>query len=262
MFIFVKIKHMYIYALLDPMSHEIRYIGKTNNIIERYRNHIREKSNCHRVNWISSLKKKNLIPSFIILQECEDNESDVVERQYIKEYREKGYDLTNNTDGGDGNYKFTPDVIEKLSRQRVGKKQSAETIAKRVQHLHKSVLQYDLEGNFIKKWDSIKSAAEAFNISYQNITAAISGKYRMAANYQWSLDSENFVTKIDSVRKVERPTKRRAVLYYDNFGNVTQFSSIGEASEILKTSYSFISKSLTKNKKSKKYGRFEYLKPV
>lgn len=48
---------VYIYGLTDPITEEIRYIGKSIRPTERLSNHCNEKSNCHRSNWIQSLKK-------------------------------------------------------------------------------------------------------------------------------------------------------------------------------------------------------------
>jgi len=48
-------KNTFIYALKDPITLEIRYIGKSNAPKERYTRHLREaknKPNNHRLCWI------------------------------------------------------------------------------------------------------------------------------------------------------------------------------------------------------------------
>ena len=52
-------------------------------------------------------------------------------------------------------------------------------------HLSKSILQYDLEGNFIKEWDSINNAARYLNKDVTNISKALVGKYKTAYNFIW-----------------------------------------------------------------------------
>ena len=56
----------YIYGLVDPETTEIRYIGKTIRPKERLQNHMNEVSNCHRSNWLQSLKRKGLKAEMVI----------------------------------------------------------------------------------------------------------------------------------------------------------------------------------------------------
>lgn len=48
---------------------------------------------------------------------------------------------------------------------------------------HTEILQYDLQGNFIKEWSSISEAKKQLGIN--NITNACSGKYKKAGGYIW-----------------------------------------------------------------------------
>lgn len=52
----------------------------------------------------------------------------------------------------------------------------------------KIVNQYDLEGNFIKKWESIKSAELQLNIPNQNICKVCQGKRKTAGGYIWKYE--------------------------------------------------------------------------
>lgn len=49
----------------------------------------------------------------------------------------------------------------------------------------KKVLQYDLQGNFIKEWDSMKEAEKRLNIWYTNISNCCRGIYKTAGGYVW-----------------------------------------------------------------------------
>jgi len=53
-----------IYVLIDPETNQIRYVGKANNVSERYRAHLNKarKHQIHKKNWIESLKRKKLKP--------------------------------------------------------------------------------------------------------------------------------------------------------------------------------------------------------
>jgi hypothetical protein len=93
----------FIYALCDPRNGQIRYIGKANNIGQRYATHLREKSKCHRSVWIQSLLAMGIKPELTIIENVEaDATWQDRERFWIKHYRSLGYDLTNYTDGGEG----------------------------------------------------------------------------------------------------------------------------------------------------------------
>lgn len=55
----------------------------------------------------------------------------------------------------------------------------------RNQRLYKPLLQYDLQGNFIKEWESAKDAAFALNTNSSQITNCANGKARTAYGYIW-----------------------------------------------------------------------------
>ena len=62
------------------------------------------------------------------------------------------------------------------------------TINERIAEKHcKPVLQYDLQGNFIREWSSMKKVEEELGIKYQNISKCCSGKigYKSAGGYLW-----------------------------------------------------------------------------
>ena len=54
----------YIYVLKCPTINKIRYVGKTNTSIERYRNHLNKLhgEGTYKRNWINSLRKKGQKP--------------------------------------------------------------------------------------------------------------------------------------------------------------------------------------------------------
>lgn len=49
----------------------------------------------------------------------------------------------------------------------------------------KKILQFDSEGNFIKLWDSIKSASENLCTSHSSIVACLKGKYKLSYVSIW-----------------------------------------------------------------------------
>ena len=64
-----------------------------------------------------------------------------------------------------------------------GKKQEEKSILQRIKNLNKSIIQYDLDGNFIKEWSSIKQAR--IDTKSTNIAANLSGKVKQTNGYIW-----------------------------------------------------------------------------
>jgi hypothetical protein len=105
-----------IYGLQDPITKELRYVGKTAcSLRERLHGHISETkySKGHKQNWV---KKVN--PEIFEIDVVKDNEWKYWEMFYIAYYKMIGCRLLNITPGGDGT------GVK-------GKKQSKETIKKR-----------------------------------------------------------------------------------------------------------------------------------
>lgn len=119
----------YIYALLDPNTKQIRYVGKSNNPRGRLSDHISEAKNIrtHRHNWIKSLYP--LEPELKILEECLESNWAERERWWIAHFKSKGHPLTNSTDGGEG-VTWTPELRERIAQSRRGTTASPETKAK------------------------------------------------------------------------------------------------------------------------------------
>ena len=79
---------IYIYALQDPFTEEIRYVGKTGNIKNRFNSHINssKKLKTHLGAWIKSILLKNSIPNIVILEECSSDNWEEREIFHISNY--------------------------------------------------------------------------------------------------------------------------------------------------------------------------------
>ena len=119
---------IYIYALVDPFTKQIRYIGKSVRPKERLTNHCNDKSVTWRTNWIQSILAKGKRPELLILQTLDDNEDwQLAESEWIKKAREMNWPLTNCTDGGDGLVNPPEEVRQKIITTWTGRKHSEET---------------------------------------------------------------------------------------------------------------------------------------
>jgi hypothetical protein len=122
---------VFIYALVDPETDQVRYVGKSIRPFQRLQNHMNEKSNCHRSHWLQSLKRKGLIPRVVILEIVEGawpwQES---ERYWIATLKAMDARLTNNTRGGDGVTGLPGETRAKMRSTWVGRRHRPESLLK------------------------------------------------------------------------------------------------------------------------------------
>ena len=118
----------YIYTLEHPTSGEIRYVGKTINISLRLTNHLTNKTNTHCRCWIKSLQKENQLPILRVIDEIDGKEWQWLEKYWIEQFRQWGFNLTNHTKGGEGHYGFkaSDQTRLKMSKTRKGRELSKE----------------------------------------------------------------------------------------------------------------------------------------
>lgn len=86
----------YIYALADPHTKAIRYVGKTNNLERRYYQHCNTDEDTPKGVWIQDLRQEGYAPAMLLLEEVE-HDSDVAFREkfWISVGEWQGWPLTN-----------------------------------------------------------------------------------------------------------------------------------------------------------------------
>lgn len=121
---------VYIYALVDPNTDEVRYIGKTNNLKRRLGDHCNKGmpgNNPHKSHWIAKLRAEGKKPKIIVLQECDSDTWEEAESHWISHYRSIGARLTNVLSGGRSARDFQPRA--RSTKLRISKPKPASTIA-------------------------------------------------------------------------------------------------------------------------------------
>lgn len=108
-------KTTFIYALCEPGTRMVRYIGKTGNLKCRFRKHLREsvKFDSHLGHWLSLVVSRGERPEMVILREVEGDGSEA-EKRYIRLARGCQMRLVNSTDGGDGLSNPSPETRKKI----------------------------------------------------------------------------------------------------------------------------------------------------
>lgn len=137
-------------------------------------------------------------------------EACAIERYLIAFYGRSYYGegtLVNLTEGGEG-------VL--------GLKQNIETIKKVANQKKMPILQYDLEGNFIKEWPSCIDASRTLKIGNSRIADAIKGIKNSAGGYMWRYkDKDRWFPAIytnnryseDAVRRSNENSKKPILQY-------------------------------------------------
>jgi group I intron endonuclease len=294
-------KETYIYKITDELGNT-RYIGKSNNPRRRLYQHIKDKSNLHKFNWLNSIIKRGHKPIIEIIEKVSIDSWKEREIYWISKFKEDGIDLINMTIGGDGaeGMIHTEESKKKMSNSKKGLKLSEEhrkniseavklkaeenpfynrsgnnlkqpldrdllyqlyitenlsttIIAKQLDcsekkvwdnlqdygikkdkriwkkqcgsNFTKVVLQYGLSGNLIKEWKSVAEISKKLKIKPDKCCR---GEAKSAGGFIWRYKDEWFDLGLDKLDE-----QSRQVSQYDLSGNwVKDFKSIKEASEL------------------------------
>ena len=94
--------------------------------------------------------------------------------------------------------KHSEETKEKIRQARLGKKHSEESRKKMGESRHKPINQYDLNGNFIKYWNSLTEVSLSLNINRKSIYRAYSGKQKNTHGFIFKLaeDSDKPTEKV------------------------------------------------------------------
>lgn len=203
-----KIKYLImlikIYSLNDPITNEVKYIGRTSkplnyrlseHVSPSYSNH-----NTYKKNWIRNLINRQLTPTINLIKEvnCTWEESHIIEISIIEEYFKNGAKLVNLVDKGAGGFGIS---IKKPT-------------------FRKPILQYDLEGNFIKEWNGIITASNFFNTNPRLIFKAVKGISIKTSNFMWKYKlSDDFPLKISSYKELKGKGRRNKIIQYSQKGD-------------------------------------------
>lgn len=166
-----------IYTLTDPETHEIRYVGKTNNLTQRYKAHLNKarKHQTHKKNWINSLKKKKLKPLIEVIDIVPIVEWVFWETYWISQIKSWGFKLVNHTDGGDG-CTFGNKTSFKKGEGSI------------------SVLKINLNGDIVKEYNSTN---EVYNKTKLQVHRALDIERKSVGGFLWLRKStyDNFSNK-------------------------------------------------------------------
>jgi hypothetical protein len=230
----------YLYTLNCPFTNNIKYVGISINPKKRFNDHLskaRQNTLTRKNAWIKGLLNQEKKPILNIVSEHNIEDIEQIEKDTIFKYKKEGLDLYNLTSGGEVKKEVSFSTKQKLRDINLGKKQSIETINKRVsllkgqkrnentkrkmsenqrgnnnsmiksgigfdkqiqamkavntgkkrdksvgekisKKLSISIVQLDIQNNFIKEWDSMMEVERQLGFKNGDISAVCKGAIR------------------------------------------------------------------------------------
>jgi len=115
-----------IYALTDPMTGDVRYVGRSSRGLQRPAAHMHPralaKDDTYKGRWLRSLVASGHRPGVRVIAVCADESHlNAAERQWIAYGKASCWPLTNGTDGGEGLCNPPPETRVKMSAAKKGK---------------------------------------------------------------------------------------------------------------------------------------------
>lgn len=194
--------YLYIHIRLD--KNEVFYVGVGTKNQKGYYTRSQVKSNRNKF-WKRIVAKTNYKRE--IIEESNDYKYLLnKEIELIKLYgrRDLGLGtLVNLTNGGEGTTEYicTKETKVKISNSHKGKKPSTEHIKALVtassEANKKPIIQYDLNGCFLKEWKYIREASKKLKIKEANISANIRGISSYCGYSIWKFKTQNYPLNIE-----------------------------------------------------------------
>jgi len=184
----------FIYLIQNKVNDKC-YVGRTvRSLAVRLASHVKAATRNETNMLIVKAIQKHGDKSFEIsmLEECER------ETFWIKELKTHvsmgGYNLTLGGDGGIPGYKFSDETKEKLRLTSTGKTHTQDVKDKISKSRSKSVLQYDLNGELVASYHSLKEACITTKINMTAIQRSLyNGQPKHGFSWKYNLNEEKKV---------------------------------------------------------------------
>jgi hypothetical protein len=243
-----------IYILIDPRDNKVRYVGKANNVSQRYKAHLNRarKHQIHKASWIKQLKDLGLKPIIEVIDVVPINEWIFWETYWIAQFKAWGFDLINYTSGGDG---CTFANQTSFKKGQGGKK----------------VVGYNSNYEKLYEFETAEDATKFFKTHRSSIPRCASGKSKTIKNIAWfyydniinlanqklkELINKRFINESKpnsgSFKLGQKSLKSKSVLMF-NLNNqlIKKFDSAKEAADYIGVTGGAIQFACLKSKKNK-----------
>lgn len=218
-----------VYLIKNKINNKI-YIGSTIDFKNRWYKHISGKGNIHLFNSITKYGLDNF--EFIILELFDMTKNKdllyVIEQKWMDVYK-----ISN-----DNSYNIRFKAIPNMTTKRDNSfKEKMREIRLKLSIGSKPIIQYSLNGDFIRKWNSSSQVERVLNLRARNISGACKGEQHTAFGFIWRYENEPL--ELSYIKQVEnRRPKNKGVIQKSLTGEIINtFNSMKEAAE--KTNYNY-----------------------
>ena len=232
-----------IYRIKNLINNKI-YIGSTKNIKARWAKHkTLLKHNKHQNIHLQKSWNKYGESAFIfeIIEECEiDN---LLNReQFFIDSLDPEYNQTKIT----GKVEMTPERRSKLSKAIIKAYKEG-----RLKYTTKIIYQYDLKGNYLRSFKSLKQAVELTGVDLSHLSEALNGKMNVVGGYVWKFYKVNklnvwFNRMGKSLTKEPYKLKNKKIILINN-NEYLVFKNAKEVSNNMGCTISHVYNSISRN---------------
>ncbi len=210
-----------IYTLSDNTG--IRYVGQSKTPSKRYYRHIfdgkQDGFKNKRCAWIRPLLNNNNKPIMEIIDEVSITDWVFWEQYWISQMKVWGFDLTNDTNGGDGVYGRVVSDNTKALMSKAKKGKTPKNLDLLIKSRAKPILQYNLNGEFIKEWESVNIVKEQLKIN--NINLVVKKLRNSAGGYIWRYkDDELIDNDLIRIKEIKLKQHPKVILQIDKNGEI------------------------------------------
>ena len=163
---------MKIYTLAHPITKEVRYVGVTTaRLSQRLAQHIWGARN--KVSYKSSWIKKTIdltgqYPIIELVEQIDDTDWEWIERYWISQFKQWGFNLVNTDKGGKGVCRNVEGRVRTIDAHK------------------KPLYQYNLDGTFVQEWSSIREANTFYAGTGTAIYQCSYGSSKTSHGFRWS----------------------------------------------------------------------------
>lgn len=203
-----------IYTITNIINNKM-YVGKTKNFQKRKNEHfLALRKNIHNNQYLQNAVNKYGIENFKIeiLEECNEyylhsqehywcNMLNVLNKDFgyniqytnpqlnkhiLSQESKDKIGLANKGKSRNKGYEHSLEFKEKVSKNSSNRSQFTKNkISKTLSEIPHIILQYDLNGNFIKKWFNALIASKELSITHSNIIRCVNNQRKTAGKFKW-----------------------------------------------------------------------------
>lgn len=143
------------------------------------------------------------------------------EQYWISQFKTWGFKLTNETNGGEGTYGRIVSDDTKLRMSKAKKGKIPKNIDLLIKSRVKPILQYKLNGELIREWESVNLVKEKLKIN--NIELVIKRLRNSAGGYIWRYkDDELSNDDLNKIKNANMKQQPKIILQIDKNGNIVK----------------------------------------